>query len=228
MYRRRRIVALLILLAMLGAIAWGVSALLSGDEEPAADTSAPGAQVRVAGESRPADPEADGDDTTAAGSDGPAESEATAESGGTEEAQDVPAAPPEPGEVVACAADNLSLEASADPSSPAAGAPVTFELIVRNEGQMPCLLGAGPAELVVAVSSGNDSVWSSAHCADGANELLLDVEAHYTIPVRWNGQRSVEGCTGGGQPAAAGTYRAAVALDGATLPTPEPVVLDLR
>lgn len=215
MYRRRRIVALLILLAVLGGIAWGVSALLSGDEEPAADTSASGAEVRVAGESRPADPEVD-------------DAARSADSGGSEKSEDVPAAPPEPGEVVACAADNLSLDASADPSSPAAGAPVTFELIVRNEGQMPCLLEAGPAELVVAVTSGSDPVWSSAHCADGTNELLLDVEAHYTIPVRWNGQRSVEGCAGGQAFAAAGTYRAAVVLNGAPLPSSEAVVLDLR
>ena len=34
-YRRRRLVALLILLVVLGGIAWGVSALLSGDGEPA-------------------------------------------------------------------------------------------------------------------------------------------------------------------------------------------------
>lgn len=196
MYRRRRIVALLLVLLLVGGLVWGVITLLGGEGEAAAEDDSAGAQVLL-----------------------------TSENGADEDEGDQPGSAPEPGEIVACSARDLAVAASADPASPAAGTQVTFQLVVRNEGQAPCLLDAGPGNLVVSTTSGQDAVWSSAHCAEGSNELLLDAEAHYTVPVRWGGHRSVDGCAAGQPAVQPGTYRASVSLAGTPVPLDEPVVL---
>ncbi len=173
MYRRRRLVALLLVLLVLGGIAWGVSALLTGDTEPA--TAAPA----------------------------PTEAES---------------ATPEPatGEVVACGASDLQATVQAPPS-PQVGATLAFEVTVRNEGAAPCLLDAGPGALVASVTSGNDSVWSSAHCSQESRELLLDVAARYAVQVSWDARRSTEGCQGDRPWAGAGTYRLTLGINGEPL-----------
>lgn len=171
MYRRRRLVALILVLLLLGGIAWGVSALWPGDEQPA--TAATTAPMPTATE--PPTPE------------------------------------PPTGEVVPCGAGDLSATVQTPPS-PQVGTALTFEVTVRNEGLAPCLLDAGPASLVASVSSGSDAVWTSAHCSQESNELLLDVDARYTVPVAWDARRSVEGCDGDRPWAGAGTYRLALAI----------------
>lgn len=133
---------------------------------------------------------------------------ATTESAGTESAESAAATEPD-GDVTACAAADLGADLALDPT----GAGMGFEITVRNTGQAPCLVDAGPAALIASVSSGSDDVWSSGHCADDAtNELLLDAGTDTAVTVRWDGHRSAEGCPGSQPQAGPGTYRVALAL----------------
>src|SRR5699024_5656564 len=107
-----------------------------------------------------------------------------------------------------CDASTLEADLLLDPPTPSAGAAVSFQLTLRNDGQQPCLLDAGPASLAASVRSGGDAVWSSAHCAgDAAEELLLDAGSETSVTVAWDGRRSAEGCPGDQPQVAAGTYR---------------------
>ncbi len=147
--------------------------------------------------------------------------------GGGQQADAVPAgpsteepssAPATPGEVVPCSAADLSTSLALDPPAPVAGEGLTLDVTVRNDGELPCLLDAGPGSLVASVSSGSDPVWSSAHCAgDASKELLLDTDTETSVAVPWNGSRSAEGCPGEQDRAGAGTYRVSLALAGEPL-----------
>ncbi|WP_299278524.1 hypothetical protein [uncultured Georgenia sp.] len=125
---------------------------------------------------------------------------------------------PASGEVVPCLAQDVDTVLVLDPPAPAPGSAVRFRVTLRNTGEQPCLLDAGPASLVASVTSGSDPVWSSAHCADDATyELLLDTGAESAVTVTWNGRRSAEGCPGDQRAAAAGTYRVSLSLAGEPL-----------
>lgn len=220
-YRRRRLVALLVLLLVVGGLAWAINTLfLTGNETAAADAGPAGRAQSGADEGGQPAGEAHAQAPDAAAD---AETPDAADAGSRSAPEDAD----EPGQVSACAVDALTVEASVDPSEPAVGKPVNFALAVRNEGQVPCLLDAGPGNLVVAVASGSDSVWSSAHCAGDGSEVLLDIDAEYAISVRWSGDRSSPGCPGGQPAAGAGTYRATAALAGAPLMTASPLVFTL-
>lgn len=140
---------------------------------------------------------------------------AAAESGDTEPAAATDPAEEAPdGQVAACAAADVGADLALDPT----GAGMAFEITVRNTGQTPCLVDAGPGTLVASVSSGSDDVWSSGHCAgDATNELLLDAGTDTAVTVRWDGHRSAEGCPGDQPQAGPGTYRVALELAGEPL-----------
>lgn len=147
------------------------------------------------------------------GSAGAAAPATTAAADGTETTE-----APSSGEVVPCVAENMATTLVLEPTTPAVGAGVRFQVNLRNSGELPCLVDAGPASLVAAVSSGADPVWSSAHCADDAtHELLLDAGAETAVTVSWNGRRSAPGCPGDQREAAAGTYRVTLSLGGEPL-----------
>ncbi|PYF99552.1 hypothetical protein SAMN05216184_10664 [Georgenia satyanarayanai] len=125
-----------------------------------------------------------------------------------------PSPPPSPGHVAVCAAEDVTAEVVVEP----AGTGVSVEMSMRNTGEVPCLVDVGPGTLVAEVGSGTDAVWSSAHCAgEATEELLLDTGSATPVTVSWDGHRSAEGCPGDQPQVGPGTYRLAVALDGAPL-----------
>ncbi|MFC4554516.1 hypothetical protein [Georgenia faecalis] len=112
------------------------------------------------------------------------------------------------GEPRECAPADLDVDLSLDPPSPAVGEEVAFGLVVTNDGNVPCLMDAGPAALSLTVRSGADEVWSSAHCAGDATEpILLDAGASREHALAWSGGRSAAGCPGNQPAATGGTYR---------------------
>lgn len=129
----------------------------------------------------------------------PASAPATAEATGS------------PDDPAACAAADLEVGLVLDPGAPSAGSAVDFEVSLINTAQLPCLLETGAEALVATVTSGEDEIWSSAHCAEEREErLLLDAGGQHTMTLRWPGTRSAPGC-GENQPEVrAGTYRVAV------------------
>lgn len=120
------------------------------------------------------------------------------------------------GDPVACSSENLSLAMTT--TGRYAGAPVDFTVELTNNGQTDCLIDAGAGNLVVQVTSGNDSVWSSAHCAaEESRMLLLGPAGTSEALLTWPGTRSAEGCPEGAGVVQPGTYRAALVLDGVEL-----------
>jgi len=188
-----------VLLLLVGGIVWGVSALLGRD----------------AGAAPP-----------------PGEATATPEAPAT----DLPATPapaatptpePTPAQVGACAAGAVEARVGLEPAALAVGSGTTFQVVVRNAGEGPCLLDAGPGALVATVVSGADQVWTSAHCAgDATNELLLDAGAEAPVSLAWDGRRSAEGCPAEQPFAAPGTYRVSLTLGGQPIGG-EPVVFTI-
>ncbi len=129
-------------------------------------------------------------------------------------AEAVESPPSASGHVTGCAAEDIAAEVAVEPADTGA----SIEVSMRNTGEVPCLVGAGPGTLVAEIGSGTDPVWSSAHCAgDATGELLLDTGAATPVPVRWDGHRSAQGCPGDQPQAGPGTYRLAVTLDGRPL-----------
>lgn len=129
-----------------------------------------------------------------------------------------PPAEPSPGHVAVCSAEDLTADVAVEPT----GSGARVEVSVRNSGEVPCLVEAGPGTLVAEVVSGTDPVWSSRHCAgEASEELLLDAGTTTPVTVDWDGHRSAEGCPGDQPQAGPGTYRVTVALDGEALGTAE-------
>lgn len=122
------------------------------------------------------------------------------------EAEETEEAPVEP---QAC--DPADLDVALDESPSDEGR--AFAVTVENVSDVPCLVDAGAASLVLTVHSGGDRVWSSADCPAGNAErmLLLDSGDTAETSVTWNGTRSEPGCSTEGE-AGSGTYRAAVSL----------------
>lgn len=124
---------------------------------------------------------------------------------------------PSTAQPVACRPDALSFRLSEDASR--AGAPVDFALTVANTSEEACLLDAGATSLVLTVTSGEDVIWSTAHCgpADPA-PLLLGPEDQTERAVRWSGSRSAAGCAAVTSRVQPGTYQVTTSYASAQLP----------
>lgn len=104
------------------------------------------------------------------------------------------------------------------PQSSRAGSPVEFVLTVRNGSPESCLVDAG-ASLVLTVTSGDDSIWSTAHCGTGESvPLLLGPDDEATRTVTWQGSRTAPGCTEVSSRVHSGTYRVDMTYDSVEVP----------
>lgn len=99
-----------------------------------------------------------------------------------------------------------------------AGERVPFQFTVTNNGEIPCLIDAGAASLVFTVSSGDDEIWSNAHCSSSELKLLLGSGDSTERQVVWGGERSVTGCAAVDSDVQPGTYKATVTYDGVEIP----------
>ncbi len=130
--------------------------------------------------------------------------------------------------VPVCVPDSLDVEFEATADAYSGGDKPAFRITVTNTGDEACLLEAGDANRRVAVSSGDDLVWSSSHClpAEPASRpLLLGPGAPSDEVYTWPRVRSAKGCTSGGDAPRAGTYTAKLRLGGETVGK---AVFDLR
>lgn len=121
-----------------------------------------------------------------------------------------------------CRPDALELDVRLSADSLPAGETANIPMTIKNTGEVPCLFDASSSTLSVRITSGDDPVWSSAHCGGGLPEeriLLLDSGALDTSVVVWPGTRSEKGCPSDQPATSPGTYRlhAVVMLEGGTL-----------
>ncbi|MEV0801258.1 hypothetical protein AB0I34_26435 [Kribbella sp. NPDC050281] len=79
-----------------------------------------------------------------------------------------------------------------------------------------CKASVDPGRLTVTVTSGNDLIWTTTHCAQAIKRATLVVAKgkQATSTVAWNGHRSGPGCLPGQPVAKPGTYVVNAVFDG--------------
>jgi hypothetical protein len=198
-YWRRRLVALLIAMAVLSLITWAFFGALGLSAGPSG-TPAHGGTSH--GQAAPGGSGPGGAGTGSVGG------------GNTQSQKSSPAAlrasagarsrPCSRGDVV------LSLLASqaayASPRLP------QFSIDVVGTGPPTCTFNVGARHVALVIRSGSVRVWSSADCPSGSGSLVLDLQRGVptTLSITWNRQNSAPGCAGPSSAMPAGTYSATV------------------
>lgn len=115
---------------------------------------------------------------------------------------------------VACAGDAVSVELGLQATEVDAGSKVEVPITITNTGQVPCLLDVGNAQLTMAVTSGNDPIWSTDQCPAGRAEhrILLAVGGVQENTITWSGRRGAQDCPDDTHEARKGTYQVEVSL----------------
>ncbi|MHA7273675.1 hypothetical protein ACX80Z_09600 [Arthrobacter sp. TMT4-20] len=179
-YRRRRIVVLVLGLILAGVLVWGGIALagLIGNGANTDDAvSAPTGSAQPAPSTSPSEPTAEVSEPAA-----PTESAA-------------PTVSPSPSEPE-CGPELVEVSASTDADAYAPEENPVLTLTVTNTGDIPCPVNVGTSQMEFLVTSGEDRIFSSADCQEGAEDLNRDIppggseEANFT----WERNRSAPGC----------------------------------
>jgi hypothetical protein len=123
---------------------------------------------------------------------------------------------------------SLDLDVSADAKAYDAGENPKLITTITNTGAKACLVDAGSAHTALVITSGDDEVWSSRHCASKASAskpLLLSSGKSVSESVMWERVRSTQGCPSNPHAAKAGTYAVTYSVAGQNA---APAVIRLR
>ncbi|TFV61844.1 MucR family transcriptional regulator [Geodermatophilus sp. DF01-2] len=207
-YWRRRLLVLALLLAVLGGGGWLALAAVTGGAEGTTATAA-----------------------TTGPTDAPAEPPALEQVVPSLASVRTPTPAPEPAPRPApepagpapggpCTDDMVGLEVRAPGSAPVGGKP-TFELVVTNVSQVPCVrvLDKGLQEIVMLDPAGN-RVWGSNDCfpEDSSDIRTLAPGESVAFPLVWSGLVSEPTCTAPRTKPAPGQYALRGRLDTKTSP----------
>ena len=194
-YRRRRLVVLVALVAVIGAVvlgAWGIARAVGSEPGPSR-TSAPPPASPVAGAADGAVPATPGASSSAAASP-TASPGATASQGASPGATASPSA----SATSACDWQLITVSAATDKPAYAAGENPVFSLKVTNGNPVPCEVNVGTTQMEFLVVSGVDRIFSSKDCQAEAADLVKTLPAggSETANFPWHRVRSVPGCAG--------------------------------
>jgi len=225
-YWRRRLVALLIAMAVLSLISWaffgalGVSAAPSGARPGHRGAThggaAPGGSGPRAGQLGPGSSNSQSPTSgssqspTSSGTQSPSSSPAVPDPGGRPVAASSGPQPCSPGDIV------LSLLVSqpvyASPRLP------QFSVDVVSTGSPTCTFNVGARYLALVIRSRSARVWGSADCPRGSGSLVVDLRRGVpaTLPITWNRYTSSPGCARPSRGMPAGTYSATATGGGVT------------
>jgi hypothetical protein len=209
-YWRRRLLVLVLLVAVLGGGSWLGVALLTGSEGTAS-----AAGTSEAGASSSAGPPAlDRVVPSLAGVQTPTPPPTAA--------PEEPAPPAAPAQEAGapCADDVVALEVRT-PGTVATGSSPTFELVVTNTATVPCtrVLDAQLQEMVLLDAAGA-RVWGSNDCQpeESADTRTLAPGEQVVFPLTWSGLTSEPSCTEPRVAVAPGEYVLRARLDAKTSP----------
>lgn len=237
-YRRRRIVAALVLVLVILLGVALVSFLTSrGDSSntDAAATSASSTSAEAfsdfsqratesataeASESESAEAEESEAPEESASASEEAESSESTEPAESESAEPTAEASEEPSEtpavLAACKASDLQVTLSADSASYGAGQYPALAVTYTNASGNPCIVTGGTANVDVNITSGPAQVYNYAQChANPGTDAEIEAGATSTTPLTWNRSLNVLGCATSAtvQP---GHYWATASVNGVT------------
>lgn len=210
-YRRRRIMALLVLvlalLLIIGLISWLAGRGDSDSASPAATTSS-SAEAFSDFSQRATDSASPSESASASESTDPTESASAAPSATesaepsesasaepTETAEPTPSESPTPVAAVACTAADLQVNLTADSTSYAAGQNPALAVTYTNTSGAPCIVTGGANNVDVNITSGPAQVFNYAKChANPAEDAEVAAGATNTTPLTWNRSLNVLGC----------------------------------
>jgi len=181
-YWRRRLVALLVLVAVVVLAVVGIRSLTTGDDAAAQQPTT-------------IDPS-----TVAAPTESPTESPTPTDTP-TESATETTLGP--------CEASALTVTLTTKATTYGPGQTPRFVLTVANESESPCQAEIGSAMRVFTVSdSAGTQVWSSADCQGetGSQVYTIDPDASRSMTYTWSRLRSAAGCPDGQSAVEAGNY----------------------
>ncbi|WP_454041416.1 hypothetical protein [Cellulosimicrobium sp. Marseille-Q8652] len=147
--------------------------------------------------------------------------------GAPQEGRTAPPTPEAAGPPQDCGAASLELSVAPAKAEFTENEAVALAVTMRHVGARPCLVDGSDAVRRVLVRSGDELVWSSAHCASGENLLLMSRGDEVAATVRWDMRRSVEGCAPDQPVAAPGTYTALVSVAGVDGATSDPATFTI-
>ncbi len=121
-----------------------------------------------------------------------------------------------------CSASDIVVSAVADKTSYASGQNPKLSIKLTNEGSTSCTFNVGTSTQTFTVTSGSDTWWRSTDCQTEPSDMVVLLKAGQTVsssqPVVWDRTRSsVSSCQSTNRPKAAGggaTYHVQVAIGG--------------
>ncbi len=207
-YWRRRLVVLVVLLAVLAGVGWLLISLVSGSGSSAAATGSTTSSEPVG------TPALDRVVPSLAGVQTPTPPPST-----TPPAPAPPAAPAQEAGAP-CGDDVVTLEVRT-PGSVASGSSPVFELVVTNAAAVPCtrVLDKQLQEMVLLDGAGT-RLWGSNDCQPEASSdtRTLAPGEQVVFPLTWSGLTSEPTCTAARAPVAPGSYVVRARLDTETSP----------
>ncbi|SJN46548.1 Putative exported protein [Microbacterium esteraromaticum] len=203
-YRRRRLVVFLLILALIAAIGTGTWLAIAQPWSP--------------GPTPTKTSEADAD---------PVDPSGTPTPDATESADPTPtgSASPNPSEtpgIVACEAPDIEVTPVTDADTYAAGVLPKLSISLLNKGSQDCTINVGSSKQKFTVTSGSDIWWQSTDCQTEPSDMIVTLTAGKSVsssaPVVWDRTRSsVDTCDEKNRPRAPGggsSYHVAVSIGG--------------
>ncbi|MCS5718108.1 hypothetical protein N1027_08155 [Herbiconiux sp. CPCC 205763] len=198
-YWRRRLVVLLLALAIIAIVVLIVVRPGSG----AADASNGGIHAGPP-------------PTTASTDAATTDSDATSTPGAVDAPSTTPA-----GEVVACAAGNISITPVTDAANYDAATKPQLSFTITNTGSEACKINAGTSQQIYTITSGQETYWVSTDCQTDPSDTQAVLEPGVAVsstPFTWDRTRSSKDtCSGGDRPqvpAAGASYHLNVQVAG--------------
>ncbi|GER24078.1 hypothetical protein NCCP1664_25730 [Zafaria cholistanensis] len=180
-YRRRRLVALALLLAVAALLVWAVAALVGlFRAEPAASGQAASSAAAPQPAPAPAVPSAAAGEAT------------TASSGG----------------IAACTEADIAVAASTSRKSYSSSQTPVLVMTITNVGSSACRVNVGTSQQDFSVSSGSDRIFSTTDCLADPTDAEITIRAGKSETARfaWERKRSAPGCKSVSAKPRPGTY----------------------
>jgi hypothetical protein len=216
-YRRRRIVALVLLVLVvmiLVGLVWGIVSLFrpGGDEQ--AGESGGNETPSVTAPASPTGTEDTGGDAASGGASEVPTDDPSASPSSTDDLSASPSSTEASPSAVACQPGDLVISAATDRQSYPEGEDPVLELRVDNTGDEPCEANLGTSQQVFTVYSGSDRIFSTQDCQVDGEDTMVEIspDGQERSRFTWPRTRSAPDCAQVGSEPRSGTYRLEVSL----------------